>query len=667
MLLMGIALGLLAGLALGGRLRALVNVRLRFAVLLVVAIVLRYGTQALIAQGVAVVDTLRWPLYAAAFGALIGAMWLNRARPGLLVVLVGVGLNGFAILVNGGWMPVYEPAIAAAGLSAADLSPTYHVALPADLGLDFLLHAGPLGDVIPFPAPLLPNVVSLGDVVVAIGLGWFVFATLMWGDPAPESGGISLWSGPPPAAPRVGERPVVLGAGVGPGFAPPVAPPSGAPPAARPLVAPVVPVGATWRARLRGHPYVRLAHDSRFSAFWVGQTISVFGDRLNQVALASLVLGVTESPLLSGLVFIAAMIPNLFLSPIAGTLVDRWDQKHVMVASDLLRAALVLLIPFAADIALWLVYPIIFLVTTVSLFFRPARSAVLPRIVDEEDLLPANGAMWTGETLADIGGYPIAGLLVAFLGGGSVALAFWLDAATYVISALILAGLVIPPVVRTMAPRIGGAIGTFVAELRDGWRFLRDSPPLFQNTLISTVGQLSLGATLALTPFFVLELLGHPVPVDDEIPGMSETFGALEAALGLGNLIGGFVVGAIGTRLRKGGLVIGGFVLMGLATVMLGLSGSTAMALVAALAVGAFNLVWLIPSQTLFGELVPSELMGRVVAMRGSMVFGAMTASAAVCSVAAQTVPTGTIFAVLGAVTVLAGLLGTLLPAVRDA
>lgn len=664
MLLMGIALGLALGLLVGGRLSALVNVPLRFAALLFAAIVLRYGTQILIAQGSDIAEMLRVPLYAAAFGTLIAGLWLNRRHPGLIVVMVGVASNALAILINGGWMPVYGPAIGAAGLSMAELSPTYHVLLPTELGTDFLRMAGPLGDVIPFPSPILPNVVSLGDILMTIGLGWFVFATLLWGDRDPQPGGVSLWTGTPggeqaPVPRRVGERPVVLGGGVGPGLAPPPEPPSAAPTTS------VGPAAPSWHARVRTHPYVRLARDSRFAAFWLGQTISVFGDRVNQMALAALVLVETESALLSGLVFVAAMVPNLLLSPIAGTFVDRWNHKWVMVVSDLLRAGLVLLIPLAAAIDLWLVYPIILAITTVSLFFRPARAAVLPRIVREDDLLSANGAMWTGDTLADIAGYPLAAVLVTFL-GANLALAFWLDAATYVVSGVILAGLVIPPVVRTLAPRVGGMMSTFTAELRDGWKYLRGSPPLFQNTLISTVGQLSLGATLALTPFFALDLLGHPAAVDGVIPGQSETLGALEAAIGVGNLVGGFAVGAIGTHLRKGRLVVGGFVLMGIATVALGLSGSTALAMVAAMGVGVFNLVWLIPSQTLFGELVPGELMGRVVAIRGSLVFGAMTASAALCSMSAELVPTGVIFALMGVVTIAAGLVGALLPAVRD-
>ena len=126
------------------------------------------------------------------------------------------------------------------------------------------------------------------------------------------------------------------------------------------------------------------------------------------------------------------------------------------------------------------------------------------------------------------------------------------------------------------------------------------------------------------------------------------------------------MVGAIGSRLRKGWMVVIGFVVMGLATLFLGLTQNVLIALVAAFVIGVFNLVYVIPTQTLFAELTPEGFMGRVVAFRSSLVFGAMTLSMAVSSVAAEHIPVGTVIAVSGAITVLAGLAGALLPAVRD-
>ena len=109
--------------------------------------------------------------------------------------------------------------------------------------------------------------------------------------------------------------------------------------------------------RVRHHPYVRLALNGSFSSRWTGQLISLFGDRVHQVALAFLVLGITNSPLAMAMVFVAATLPNLLLAPIAGAYVDRWNHRDVMIVSDLLRAAAVLLIPIVATTNIYLVYP----------------------------------------------------------------------------------------------------------------------------------------------------------------------------------------------------------------------------------------------------------------------------------------------------------------------
>ena len=173
MLFVAVALGIVAGLLAGGRLSNLLSAQLRFGALIVGGLLLRVATQWFIDQGVEIVDQLRVLLFGASFGMLVVALWLNRSQPGLSLAMVGIGANGIAVVVNGGYMPVWMPAVEMAGLTAADLSPTFHVLLPDELNLEFLLAAGPLGDVIPITIPFLSNVISLGDVMLAVGVGWF--------------------------------------------------------------------------------------------------------------------------------------------------------------------------------------------------------------------------------------------------------------------------------------------------------------------------------------------------------------------------------------------------------------------------------------------------------------------------------------------------------------
>ena len=302
--------------------------------------------------------------------------------------------------------------------------------------------------------------------------------------------------------------------------------------------------------RVRQHPYVRLALNGSFSALWSGQLISLFGDRLNQLALVAVVAISTGSALATGLVFFAATLPNLLLSPIAGTFVDRWDHKEVMVVSDILRGAIVLVLPIAAITNIVLVYPLIFLVTSISVFFRPARVAILPQIVPEEDLLSANSALWVGETIADVIGYPLAGVFV-FLLGSAVPLAFWVDSATYLASAALLATIVVQARTRSQDEAADRREG-FLTEMKAGWAFLRRETVLLANTLQGAAGQFSLGISIALTPSFV------KATFDQSGFGWQAAYGFLETGIGLGNLIGGFAIGLIGARFAKGRMVIVG-------------------------------------------------------------------------------------------------------------
>jgi len=686
-LISGIVVGLIAGLLLGGRPSRLLDVRLRAPILLFLAVAIRYGTELLLREGVPLADELRLPLFATAFAVLLYGLWLNRDQPGLLVAAAGVGVNGLAMVVNAGWMPVWGPALEAAGLTTADLVPNFQRLLPTELGLPFLLQAGPLGDVLPIPLPLLRNVASVGDVFISVGLGWFILSTLLGfrlrrtspgtaGTPAQAhvaSPGPVRLAEPADAvsggfiAPQTGlvvsdaysaalafDRTAVFGGG---GTVVPRVDLRGAP---APVGQAIEPAGLpTVVTRLGDHPFVRLAQDARFSAFWLAQTVSFFGDRLNQIALGVLVLGITNSPLATALVFLTAAIPNLALAPLAGTFVDRWDQKAVMVVSDLLRAALVLLIPIAAQASVWLVFPIVFLVTCVGVFFRPAKSAVVPRIVERRDLLAANSALWTSETLADIAGYPLAGIFVALL-GSAITIAFWVDAATYAVSGIVILGLTIPPLVRAAGPAMVGAVRRFVVELREGLHFLRGQPALYQNTLVSALAQMSIGALLAITVVYAREAL------DTRVVPYPANWSLLETATGLGNLLGGVAVGLVGARFGKGWLVALGLLVTGLGLVVMGLTSNLTLALVAIGITGVANMVYVIPTQTLFAELTPPDLMGRVVAFRSGLVYGSLTIGMAISGVLAELLPAGLVLSAFGVLTVGCGAAALVLPAIRD-
>jgi MFS transporter, DHA3 family, macrolide efflux protein len=703
-LILSLAIGLIGGMLAGGRITNLADVRLRLVWLLFLGLIVRYATQFAIEAGVPFVDQLRLPLFAGGFVLLLIGLWANREQPGLPLAFVGILLNGAAIVTNGGYMPVWEPSIVAAGLSPAEVGTAFHrivgTALSTGVSADFLSQAGPLGDIIPIPIPYLRNVASIGDVLLSSGLGFFLFAVSVrspiefeeaalaalrrrLGELGPQAvqptwpevdlppvAELELIETRIPATVPVGEgglvnaaalqRPSMLGgSSIGS---------EGTLGGARWIPIPAIP---TFIARVRRHPYVRLALDGSFSALWTGQLISALGDRIHQIALAFVFYDATHSPIAVGAVFLVATLPNLLFGPIAGGLVDRWDHREVMIVSDLLRAGLVLLIPIAAVTNLAWAYPLVFLVTTVSIFFRPAKGAILPRIVDAEDLVPANSALWVGETFADIVGYVIAGLFVALL-RSQLPIAFWVDSVTYVASALLIASISVAPVTRSLASAAGeaagsaargilGALGAFGGEIREGWQFLRGDKVLLANTIQATAGQFMLGIFLVLTPIYAADALQRGAISD------REAYGFLEGAIGAGNLIGGFVIGLIGSRIALGRMVILGYVLTGLAVALLPLTTSLPVAIGIAFGTGVGNLAFVIPSQTLFQRRTPPEMMGRVLGLRFSVVFGSMTLAMGLGGILGEQFGAAPVMGVFGLVTAAAGLAGLFVPAVRDA
>lgn len=688
MLIGGIALGLILGLVAGGRLTNLAYVRLHRMWLLVAAVLLRFVTEILLNAGFAPVEMLRLPLLGGAFALLLLALWPNRGFPGISLAFVGILTNAVVIVVNGGFMPIWEPSLRLAGLTPADVTSALHIVLPGTLDANFLLHLGPFGDVIPVPLPFIQNVASIGDAFLTLGLAFFLFAGVvrvpreldeaqleairqrLAGLAAPtrrqRPGDEGAETGLSPAlnASVALERPLVLGS-AGSGLASPSLArfeSDAAIPSAGTDTIPVPFPSPETVARVRQHPYVRLALNGSFSALWAGQLISLFGDRLNQLALVAVVAISTGSALATGLVFFAATLPNLLLSPIAGTFVDRWDHKEVMVVSDILRAAIVLVLPIAAVTNIVLVYPLIFLVTSISVFFRPARVAILPQIVPDEDLLSANSALWVGETIADVIGYPLAGIFVALL-GSAVPLAFWVDSATYLASAALLATIVVQARARSAGADAAdeGGRASFITELQAGWQFLRHETVLLANTLQGAAGQFSLGIAIALTPSFVkLMFSGSGF-------GWQAAYGFLETGIGVGNLIGGFVIGVIGARFAKGRMVIVGYAAWGLFIFLFAVTNNLGVAIGLSFGQGVANMVFIIPSQTLFQERTPPELMGRVVGFRFALVFGSMTIAMALGSVLGEVLGPAPVIATFGLVTAVAGLAGLLVPAVRDA
>jgi MFS family permease len=387
--------------------------------------------------------------------------------------------------------------------------------------------------------------------------------------------------------------------------------------------------------------------------------VSTCGDRLHQVALAALVLGMTDSMASAGLIFVVATVPYALFGLPVGALVDRWDRRAAMIGADLFRGVLVLGIPFAVTINLPLVYALLFCLTCATMVFTPARQAAIPDLVAAEDLTSANRLFQAVNYVVDVITFPLAGLLVALfiqhLGiQGGTFVVFGVDAVSYLVSAILLVGVSMGGIQRNKVAAPRSKLGGQVAE---GLRFLRNNAQVRTNTILFTLGPLMLGSLHTLW-------IGFAWRVSDT---GTLGYGIIETANALGTLAGLWFLPRVMARLNTGRTVLLGFGVMGLAVALAGLSQS--LPVVAALAAfcGVGNMLFLVPSITLVQRQAPPELRGRVFAVRMMLTFSAFSVSNALAGGLADVIGVSPLLLMLGfGMLIMAGA-GSLFASAREA
>ncbi|MEX1070322.1 MAG: DUF5317 family protein, partial [Chloroflexota bacterium] len=179
MLLSSILLGLVIGALAGGQLPRLADLRLRWVWLLGAALAVRLLSGLLVTtdMGAEVAGAWGLPL---TYGLIVVWLYRNWSVPGLQVAAIGVSLNILAVLLNAGKMPVWEGALLASGLTLADLvGDPFHVVLGGAMtAAQFIAAGGMFGDVVPIPIPILRDVVSVGDVLLWVGIVWAIVAAM---------------------------------------------------------------------------------------------------------------------------------------------------------------------------------------------------------------------------------------------------------------------------------------------------------------------------------------------------------------------------------------------------------------------------------------------------------------------------------------------------------
>jgi MFS family permease len=328
---------------------------------------------------------------------------------------------------------------------------------------------------------------------------------------------------------------------------------------------------------------------------WIGQGISFVGDAVSMVALVILVVHLTGSASAVGGALVARLLPTI-ASPLAGVLADRVDRRVVLVASDLARAVLILGLVFAKDLVA--IYVLVFLMGLARTVFNPTVRAAFPSVVGEGDLTRANALIGGTFSTSIMVGPALGGLLVARIG---VDAAFLADAATYLVSAVLLSRIPLPRPRRESEEAEG-----FVRELRSGFGYL-----------------IGTRVPLAIVVGAFLTILTINATVPAEVFLARETFGAGDAGYGLlvslwggGMVLGSAMMAVLGDRINLVLLYFLSIFVGACALVGTGFAPAFVFALGALTVEGVATGIDNVATDTILQKRVPDAFLGRVFSIR---------------------------------------------------
>jgi MFS family permease len=342
----------------------------------------------------------------------------------------------------------------------------------------------------------------------------------------------------------------------------------------------------------------------------VANTISQLGNTFSMLAIPWFVLDTTGSASRTGITVAVGVAPMILVGVFGGAVVDRLGYRPSSIVSDLLSGVSVLLIPLLHEtvgLGYGQLLALVFLGAFLDAPGRSARQAMFPEIVQLTPipLERANALYQVTGRFAQVLGPPLAGILIAAIGPGNL---LWLDAATFAVSAAIVALMVPSMPVAAVTGTIGGLRG-YIRDVADGFRFVHQRRFLMWMLTAFSVGSLVAEPLYGvILPVYANEVLESPVAL-----------GFIFAALGIGSLAGNLVYVTIGMRLSRSAILLGGFAIRAVAfSVMLLMPPWWVVA--AAIFIGAVALEPINPlTMSIMQEQVPAGMRGRVFGAAGAI------------------------------------------------
>ena len=352
-----------------------------------------------------------------------------------------------------------------------------------------------------------------------------------------------------------------------------------------------------------------------FWKYWLGQTISQLGSSFTGFALPLLVYQLTGSAVNLAVTTAAYFLPYLLFGLVIGAWVDRVDRKRMMISVDLGRALVIATIPVLAysdSLSVWWIYVGEFITATLTIAFDSGQFAAVPHLVETDDLVTANGRLQASFAAATVAGPLLAGLMLAVVDLETV---FIVDSASFLVSAISLA------LIRTsFNPEQPREAAHILRDVHEGLRYVLGHPVLRNISLM-----------MALINFVVATTWAQLVLFGKSELDLSDTqVGILFAAGSAGIVVLGLAAGPIRKRLSFSVAALGALMIDGLLTVVFAFNDAFVAALLLWAAISGLGLFFNINTTSVRQQIVPDEMLGRVVSIAGVLAWSAIPLGALV-------------------------------------
>jgi len=398
--------------------------------------------------------------------------------------------------------------------------------------------------------------------------------------------------------------------------------------------------------------FLRALRHRSFALLWTGQTISRLGDSLYRIALAWWVLEETGSATAMSTVLVVSFLPMVLFLLVGGVVVDRLPRFRVLFASDVLNGLVVgavALLAATGRLEVWHVYIAGALFGLAEAFFYPAYAASVPQVVPPEALPSANALTGLSYQITGVVGPAIGAAMVAVGGTPS---AFGLDSLSFFVSAAFLA-----PLLRIALPRTAEMSSrSAVRDLRDGLAEVAGRAWLWLSiAFFGLVNVVDAGPRNVALPFLIHDHLGL------EVGGL----GAVTSSIAIGSVVSAVFLGRYHRLRRRGLLLYGCEIVMGLMLILIGrlpsLTGLMAAAFVYGICISIGSLAWTNSLQ----EMIPHERLGRVSSIDalGSFIF--LPLGFAFAGILTERIGPANVFVLGGSLVVLLAVSMLLVPSIR--